>query len=62
MCMLERRTYASQSQYLKKAVALRRKAIRIRVIEYIGGKCILCGYNKCAGTLDLHHKDSTKKV
>lgn len=32
-----------------------------RAIEYKGGKCCLCGYNKSKWALDFHHTDSTKK-
>ena len=31
------------------------------VIEYKGGKCMLCGYDKYEGALDLHHIDDSKK-
>ena len=30
-------------------------------VEYKGGKCELCGYNKCFGSLDFHHMDSQQK-
>ena len=30
-------------------------------VEYKGGKCCLCGYNKCMGALDFHHIDPSKK-
>lgn len=30
-------------------------------IEYKGGCCIKCGYNKCIFALDFHHKDPTQK-
>ena len=31
------------------------------LVEYKGGKCIICGYKKCMEALDLHHKDASKK-
>lgn len=31
-------------------------------IDYKGGKCVVCGYNKCNGALDFHHIDPTKKI
>ncbi|KKW14936.1 MAG: hypothetical protein UY54_C0010G0009 [Parcubacteria group bacterium GW2011_GWA2_50_10b] len=31
------------------------------VIEYKGGKCLLCGYNRYAGAFDLYHVDGTTK-
>ena len=59
--MPDHRKYADRAEYLKKAVVLRRKAVRIRLIEYKGGQCILCGYSKCIDALDLHHKDASQK-
>ena len=30
-------------------------------VEYKGGKCSICGYNRYIGSLDFHHVDPTKK-
>ena len=30
-------------------------------IEYLGGKCYICGYNKCNSALEFHHRDREKK-
>jgi hypothetical protein len=30
-------------------------------VEYKGGKCSRCGYNKCLGSLDFHHSDPNQK-
>lgn len=32
-----------------------------KCIEYKGGECIVCGYNKCDGAMDFHHLDPSKK-
>ena len=34
---------------------------REKAIEYKGGKCEHCGYNKYRGALEFHHKDPTQK-
>lgn len=34
---------------------------KLQAIEYLGGKCKLCGYSKCAGALEFHHKDPNEK-
>lgn len=39
----------------------RRIALKLKGIEYKGGKCEICGYNKCKRALEFHHKDKTKK-
>ena len=30
-------------------------------VAYLGGQCQVCGYNKCVGALDFHHKDPLEK-
>ena len=57
----ETRTYKDRAEYIKKAVAKRRKKIREMAIEYGGGECQMCGYKKCKRALGFHHKDPTKK-
>ena len=32
-----------------------------KAIEYKGGKCEKCGYDKCNSALEFHHLDPTKK-
>jgi len=59
--MPDKRTYADRREYLKKAVAERRKKLRKLVIDYKGGKCQICGYKKFIGAFDLHHKNDSVK-
>ena len=58
---VEKRTYADRREYLKNAVANRRRKIKLLLIEYKGGECVVCGYAKYAGAFDLHHVDGSKK-
>jgi hypothetical protein len=30
-------------------------------LDYAGGKCIICGYNKCPAALEFHHRDPSSK-
>ena len=39
----------------------KRAELKRRGIEYLGGKCIECGYDRCIAGLDFHHPDPTKK-
>ncbi len=39
----------------------RRVALKLRAIEYLGGKCVVCGYNRCAAALDFHHRNPHRK-
>jgi hypothetical protein len=32
-----------------------------KIIEHMGGRCALCGYNKYYGALELHHIDPVLK-
>jgi len=59
--MADKRTYRDRAEYLKRAVDKRRKKLRTMAVEYKGGKCELCGYNKCAQALDFHHLDPKLK-
>lgn len=43
------------------AVTRRRKKLRVMLVEYMGGKCIHCGYDKYFGALEAHHKDPNEK-
>ena len=32
-----------------------------RLVRMMGGKCCICGYNKCLSALQFHHKDPLQK-
>jgi len=55
------RRYSDRRTYLIKAVLKRRKKIRELAIEYKGGKCEKCGYDRCLEALEFHHLDDRKK-
>ena len=57
----EKRTYADRREYLKKAVANRRRRLKEMVVEYKGDKCQICNYAKYVGAFDLHHIDGSTK-
>lgn len=38
-----------------------RRRLKHRLIQYFGGCCIRCGYDKCEGALEFHHRDPTEK-
>lgn len=48
---------SKQSEKVKKW----RKATKARIVEAMGGKCVICGYVKCNDALSLHHLDPSKK-
>ena len=53
------------SSYCKSCIlesnAERRRIVKQQAIDYLGGKCSNCGYNKCNSALEFHHIDSTQK-
>lgn len=59
--MPEKRRYSDRREYLKRAVALRRKKIKALIVDYKGGCCQICGYHRSISALELHHFDHTKK-
>ena len=49
-----------KKNYLK--VKTHRQKIKIKGIEYKGGKCQRCGYKKSSWSLDFHHVNSKEKA
>jgi len=37
------------------------QALKRRAVDYLGGKCITCGYNKSVKALQFHHRDPSQK-
>lgn len=44
----------------KKTIEWQRRR-KIEAINYKGGKCVKCSYDKCPSALDFHHLDPSKK-
>lgn len=42
------------------ATSKRRKKLKQLGVEFLGGRCIRCGYNKCIDALDFHHPNDDK--
>lgn len=40
---------------------LRRQAMKAKAVEYKGGKCCKCGYDKTIIALEFHHLDPSEK-
>ena len=38
-----------------------RKRTKLKLIEYKGGKCQVCGYDRCASALEFHHINPEEK-
>lgn len=55
-------TIKQKSRRKSLAVINWKKDKKLKLIEYKGGKCQICGYNKCYKALDFHHIDPSKKL
>jgi len=42
-------------------VKLQRYRNKQKFVDYLGGKCSVCGYDKCNQALQFHHLDPTQK-
>lgn len=39
-----------------------RKRVKLKSIEYKGGGCVVCGYNRCVRSLHFHHVNPDEKL
>jgi len=46
---------------IQKNVAIKRRLIKQKLVEYLGGYCQFCGYNKNISSLEFHHKNPNIK-
>ena len=58
---VEKRGYARCKKCASEAVTLKRRRVKLTAVDYLGGKCCICGYDKCVDALEFHHKDPTQK-
>ena len=53
----------STRTHCNSCMANRRKCfVKKKIIEYLGGKCFVCGYDKNYANLCVHHKDEKEKL
>lgn len=50
-----------RKKQVAKSVIKKRRKIKQFAIEYKGGKCKICGYDRCVAAMHFHHLDSSKK-
>jgi len=48
-------------KYLGFKISEQRRKVKLQCIEYKGGRCSVCGYDKCPAALEFHHMDPLKK-
>lgn len=53
------------SSYCKECIIQHNRKKRLyvkqQIVNYLGGKCTRCGYDKCLAALDIHHLDPSSK-
>jgi hypothetical protein len=59
--MAKRKLTTSRRIYLKYKTSEKRRKLKIKCIEYKGGKCQFCNYNKSVNSLEFHHIDQASK-
>ena len=60
-----RRGKANSSVYCKSCTSdqtlERMRALKLQMVEYKGGSCVKCGYNRYLGALEFHHLNPDEK-
>src|SRR6266568_8058 len=46
---------------MSEGVAARRRRVKEVLVAEAGGACVRCGYDRCAGSLQFHHRDPAQK-
>lgn len=57
----KQKKYCSTRCKNNNTVSRSRKELKRKAVEYKGGKCEMCGYDKCIDALDFHHKEPSQK-
>lgn len=57
----EGRGYYRCKRCRNERVSERRRTIKRKLVEEAGGKCLICGYNRCQQGLEFHHLDPAAK-
>lgn len=55
----QRASYCKQC--VLKTTTEKQHTFKLKCIEYKGGKCQVCGYDKCLSALEFHHRDPSQK-
>ena len=58
---LEGRGYYRCKRCRMERVVRRSRRVKAILVEEAGGRCALCGYDRCVGALQFHHVDPHSK-
>lgn len=59
--MIEGRGYYRCKRCRLEAVSRRRRKVKQMLVSEAGGRCVLCGYDRCVSALHFHHIDPRSK-
>jgi Homeodomain-like domain len=58
----ETRGYYRCKRCRQEAVIRRRRRVKAAIVAERGGRCVLCGYDRCTAALEFHHLDPSSKA
>jgi hypothetical protein len=59
--IIDKRYYEKNREKVYQRKMNRRKRLKEEAIKIAGGKCKICGYNKCVSALEFHHNRENKE-
>jgi hypothetical protein len=59
--ILEGRGYYRCKRCRSERVARRRRTVKRILVDEAGGRCAICGYDRCIAALEFHHLDPLEK-
>ena len=51
----------SKNETRKHIKTVLRRSMKLQAIKLLGGKCSICGYDRCVDALEFHHKNPKEK-
>lgn len=59
--IIDRTYYEKNRLEIYKRRNRKRRELKEEAVNLLGGKCLICGYNKCINALDFHHNGEKEK-
>jgi transposase len=59
--VIEGRGYYRCTRCRQEQVSDKRRRLKTELVDEAGGRCIVCGYDRCMGALEFHHLDPAAK-
>ena len=59
--VIDERYYKRNKKKVYERKIRRRRELKEEMVETLGGKCKICGYNKCLSALEFHHHQNNKE-